>query len=88
MQNQKSATASLTCTHFPIAESFNILNTASMSAFLKIASRVEAAVEAYNSVWYIADRDEWKGKFKGELVSPCLHGIFNHPTFEIEKCDS
>jgi len=46
-----------------------------MPTFLKIASRVEAAIEAYISVRDFADREEWKGKFRGEMVSPHLHGI-------------
>jgi hypothetical protein len=57
-----------------------------MSTFLKIASRVEAAVEAYISVKDFANTEEWKENFKGEMVSPHLHGVFNHSIFEIEKC--
>jgi len=40
-----------------------------MSAFLQIASRVEAAVEAYKSVKEIADKQEWRANFEGEFVS-------------------
>jgi hypothetical protein len=57
-----------------------------MSVFLQIASRVEAAVEAYRSVRDIADREQWVEEFKKEFVSPHLHGIFNHSTFQIDKC--
>ncbi|KAN0111964.1 hypothetical protein V8E52_007982 [Russula decolorans] len=38
-----------------------------MTSFLHIASRVEAAMEAYISVRDFADREEWKGKFRGEM---------------------
>jgi hypothetical protein len=46
-----------------------------MTSFLHIVSRVEAAVEAYISVRDFADREEWKGKFRGEMVSPHLRGV-------------
>jgi hypothetical protein len=45
-----------------------------MSPFLEIASRVEAAVEAYISVRDFADKQMWKKKFEVELVSVHLHG--------------
>lgn len=45
-----------------------------MSPFLQIASRVEAAVEAYTSVREFADERVWKESFKMELVSADLHG--------------
>ncbi len=40
-----------------------------MSNLLQIASRVEAAVGAYNSVQGIVDKQEWKVEFSRELVS-------------------
>ncbi len=40
-----------------------------MSNLLQIASRVEAAVGAYNSVQGIVDKQEWKAEFSRELVS-------------------
>jgi hypothetical protein len=40
-----------------------------MSVFLQIASRVEAAVEAYKSVKTFANKQEWRAKFEGEFVS-------------------
>ena len=46
-----------------------------MATILQIAFRVEAAVEAYISVQDFADREEWKAKFKRELVSSHLHGV-------------
>jgi len=45
------------------------------SLLLRIASSVEAAIEAYISVWDHVDRQEWKEEFKGELVSAHLHGV-------------
>jgi hypothetical protein len=42
---------------------------------LQIASKVEAAVKAYISVRDFADREEWKEKLQGEMVSPHLHGV-------------
>ncbi len=57
-----------------------------MSVFLQIASRVEAAVEAYKSVRDITDREQWVEEFKKEFVSPRLHGVFNHSTFQIDRC--
>jgi len=44
-----------------------------MSPFLKIASRVEAAIEAYTSIRDFADEQVWKESFKKELVSVHLH---------------
>jgi len=46
-----------------------------VSNLLQIASRVEAAVGAYNSVQDIADKQEWKAEFKKELVSVHLHCV-------------
>jgi hypothetical protein len=46
-----------------------------MTTLLHIASRVEAAVEAYISVRDISDRGEWKENFRGEKVSLHLHGV-------------
>jgi hypothetical protein len=46
-----------------------------MSGFLQIASRVEAAVEAYVSVRDFAKGEEWKEKFDEENVSAHLHGV-------------
>ena len=54
--------------HFP-------LPNPEMTTLLHIASRVEAAVEAYMSVRDISDRGEWKEKFRGEKVSLHLHGV-------------
>jgi len=45
-----------------------------MSPFLKIASRVEAAIEAYTSVHDFADEQVWKEGFKKELVIVHLYG--------------
>jgi len=44
-----------------------------MSPFLKIASRVEATIEAYTSVRDFADEQVWKEGFKKELVSVHLY---------------
>lgn len=48
-----------------------------MSNFLRIASRVEAAAQAYNSIpgLVIVNATEWKAGFQGEMVSAHLHGI-------------
>jgi hypothetical protein len=46
-----------------------------MSGFLHIASRVEAAVEAYTSVRDFADEELWRAKFRAETVSIHLHGV-------------
>lgn len=60
-----------------------------MSNLLRIASRVEAAAEAYEAVRGFLDRqDEWRGKFEEEMVSYHLHGVSIIITFELEKCHS
>ena len=41
--------------------------------FLKIASKVEAAMEAYNSVQGFANRAEWEKELKKEFVSAHVH---------------
>jgi hypothetical protein len=46
-----------------------------METVLQIASRVEAAMEAYNSIQDVADKQEWKAKFKEELVSVHLRSV-------------
>jgi hypothetical protein len=46
-----------------------------MTSFLHIASRVEAAIEAYNSVGGFTDREEWKAKLRREKVSAHLYGV-------------
>ena len=56
-----------------------------MSAFLQIASRVEAAVGAYNSVRNFTDLAQWKEKFNEELVSVHLHSVLNALQFEKEQ---
>jgi hypothetical protein len=45
-----------------------------MTSLLSIASNVEAAVQAYNSVLDFADQEKWRAGFKRELVSFHLHG--------------
>jgi hypothetical protein len=45
-----------------------------MTTLLHIASRVEAAVEAYISVKDFANEQEWREKFLLEMVSVHLHG--------------
>jgi hypothetical protein len=40
-----------------------------MASLLRIASRVEAAVAAYITVRDFANKQEWRAKFKRELVS-------------------
>ena len=45
-----------------------------MNTLLSIASKVEAAVEAYIAVRDFADQEEWRAKLKRELVSFHLHG--------------
>lgn len=54
---------------------FSSQKPARMTSQLHIASRVEATIEAYNSVRDFANREEWKGKFNGEKVSLHLHVI-------------
>jgi hypothetical protein len=56
-----------------------------MTAFLPIASRVEAAVTAYKSIQDFADKQEWETAFKRERVSAHLHGV-SIATFEIGYC--
>lgn len=48
-----------------------------METLLQIASRVEAAMEVYNSIQEIADADkqEWEAGFKDELVSVHLRCV-------------
>jgi hypothetical protein len=46
-----------------------------MTTLLHVASRVQAASEAYISVRDFANKSEWKEKFRGELVGTHLHGI-------------
>jgi hypothetical protein len=46
-----------------------------MSTLLCIASRVEAAVAAYNSVRGFTNPEEWKVQLKREFVSLNLHGV-------------
>jgi hypothetical protein len=45
-----------------------------MNTLLQIASRVEAAMEAYTPVHDFADQEKWRKMFKKELVSLNLHG--------------
>jgi hypothetical protein len=61
-----------------------------MSTHLHIASRVEAAVEAYLSVREFSEREEWLEGFDRELVSASayLHGVSITLTFHIESCRS
>lgn len=40
-----------------------------MDSLLHIASRIEAAVEDYNSIQPVTDVEEWKRKFGEEKVS-------------------
>ena len=44
-------------------------NTETMMTLLHIASRVEAAIQAYISVQGFADPGEWKENFEREMVS-------------------
>jgi len=46
-----------------------------MPTLLEIAARVEAAVEAYNAVRDSADSEDWRAKFRREMVSIHLHGV-------------
>jgi len=50
-------------------------NHSNMSNFLRIASRIEAAVASYVSVQKFADTQQWKQKFQDEFVSVHLHGF-------------
>jgi hypothetical protein len=43
-----------------------------MDSLLKIASRVEAAVEAYSAVKPVSNLEEWKWHFDDEKVSATL----------------
>jgi hypothetical protein len=54
-----------------------------MSTLLHIASRVEAAVEAYVSVRYISNMDEWSAGFEREMVSAHLCGVSITPVFDM-----
>src|SRR6266567_8893262 len=69
------------------AKHFHLLNITEMTTLLQIASKVEAAMKAYISVWDFADKEEWKGRFRGEMVSPHLHSVLDHSTIQIEKCN-
>ena len=73
----------------PTSEHFYNFNHCKMTSLLQVASWVEAAIDAYLSVQDFVGWEEWKLYFKGELVSSHLHSvsIFNHFTFQIEKCD-
>ena len=61
-----------------------------MTTFIEIASRVEAAVEAYISVRDFVSREEWKKMFKGEMVSAhsSFTRHFDHYRFEIVSYQS
>jgi hypothetical protein len=50
---------------------FNVatLFSHNMDSLLHIASRIEAAVEDYNSIQPVTDVEEWKRKFGEEKVS-------------------
>ena len=58
-----------------------------MSTLLRIAARVEAAVEAYNSIRGFANKTLWKAGFEREMVCTHAHGAydasFNRPPFEL-----
>jgi hypothetical protein len=73
LKGQSSASTPLTLTRHCITSRClkkSFLNTAKMSdTLLQIASRVQAAVEAYVSVRDFANKEQWENKFKGELVS-------------------
>ena len=64
-------------------------NISKMSSLLRIAARVEAAVEAYNSVQDFANKVLWKVGFEREMVCARAHDThdasFDHPPFELEK---
>ena len=57
-----------------------------MTTLLDMASRVEAAVQAYISIQGFADRQVWKENFRKELVS-VIYTAFDHSTFDIENDD-
>jgi len=60
-----------------------------MLSLLRITARVEAAVEAYNSVQDFANKVLWKVGFEREMVYAHAHDThdtsFDHPPFELEK---
>ena len=56
-----------------------------MPTLLEIASRVEAAVEAYESVRDFTEREAWKEKFMQENVSVYLHGVLITAIFHTER---
>jgi hypothetical protein len=58
------------------------------SNLLQIASRVEAAVTAYNSVHEFSDRKVWKEKFQMEFVSVHVTPTFDHSTFQTGRSKS
>src|SRR6266699_2111642 len=58
-------------TSLPLLNIF-IPNIRKMTTLLQIASKVEAAMKAYITVQDFADKEEWKEKFQGEMVSSHL----------------
>jgi len=67
------------------AERFYPQNTTKMPTLLEIASRVEAAVEAYQSVRDLTEREVWKEKLRLENVG-AHHSYtqrFDHPLYLI-----
>jgi hypothetical protein len=67
----------------PPAHPSHLTSSVTMAALLRIASGVEAAVTAYNSVRDFANKQEWQRMFTRERVSAHLHGVLI-ATFEIE----
>ena len=61
-------------TSLPLPNIF-IPNVRKIMTLLQIAFKVEAAMKAYITVWDFVDREEWKEKFQGEMVSPYLHDV-------------
>ena len=61
-------------TSLPLPNIF-IPNIRKMTTLLQITSKVEAAMKAYIIVQDFANREEWKEKFQGEMVSPHLHSV-------------
>jgi hypothetical protein len=60
------------------SEYFHPIDISKMSAFLKIASRVEAAAAAYISVKDLdsfTDHETWRAEFNGEFVRVHVHGF-------------
>jgi hypothetical protein len=61
-----------------------------MSTLLQIASRVEAAIKAYNAVRDFAEKRDWVEGLGKELVSAHMRGAFtrrfDRHCFEIERC--